>query len=186
MAWRWVRFAVVEVRVRAGEPAFSDEGRFFYFRSATISRHIRFAFCNVLRPAFTIQPLRVASMRSTNHRKYPNRSYRNDYDTASFGNSSASVLSTRNAARFDGGISAGGQIAPAETILSSRAIALARKGCIHEVPGAAEGLFPDSSNGDLENRPVFCYRATFFDSVMEFLDRHDRMAAQLQSFKSVE
>lgn len=125
-------------------------------------------------------------MRSTNHRKYPTRSYRNDYDFASFVNSSASVLSKRNAARFDGEFSANDQIAPAETILSGRAIALARKGCIHEDPGATADLFSDLSDGHLQKEPVFCYRATLFDSVMEFLDRRDRMAAQLQSFKIAE
>jgi hypothetical protein len=170
-----------------GEPGFSAEGWFHLFQERNY-----FATTSVLYfVTFFGQPSlsshkRVASMRSTNHRKYPTRSYRNDYDIASFGNSPASVLSTRNAARLDGGISASGQMAAAETILSGRAIALARKGCIHEVPGATAGLFPDSSNSDLENEPVFCYRATLFDSVMEFLDRHDRMAAQLQSFKSVE
>jgi len=125
-------------------------------------------------------------MRSTNHRKYPTRSYRNDYDLASFGDSSASVLSTSNAARFDGELSATGQIAPAETILSGRAIAAARKGCMHGNAGQETGLFPVANDSDMANEPVFFYRATLFDSVMDFLDRYDQMAAIQQSSKNAE
>lgn len=125
-------------------------------------------------------------MRSTNHRKYPARSYRNDYDVASFGNTSDSVLSTRNTARFDGEFSVSGQIGPAETILSGRAVAVARKGCIQENPAMVEDLFPHSSDGIVANKSVFCYRTTLFDSVMDFLDRHDRTTARLRPSKSAE
>lgn len=125
-------------------------------------------------------------MRSTNHRKYPTRSYRNDYDLASFGDSSASVLVTRNAARFDGEISATVQIAPAETILSGRAIAAARNGCTHDNAGQETGSFPDANESAMANQPVFFYRETLFDSVMDFLDRYDQMAAIRQSSKNAE
>lgn len=73
--------------------------------NATLCVEIRLKLCNVLPPALTIHALRVLLMRSTNHRKYPTRSYRNDSDFVSFGDSSASVLVTRNAARFDGELS---------------------------------------------------------------------------------
>jgi hypothetical protein len=125
-------------------------------------------------------------MRSTNHRKYPTRSYRGDYDFASFGNSSAPVLSTRNGARFDGEYSATGQLAPAENILSGRAIASTRTGCMQGKQGSASTSCPVASDSDMASEPAFCYRATLFDSVMDFLDRQDRMAAQLQSSKSAE
>jgi hypothetical protein len=124
-------------------------------------------------------------MRSTNHRKYPTRSYRNDYDFVFFGDSSASVLK-RNAARFDGEFSATGQIAPAETILSGRAVAIARKGSIHDGPARPPEQVPGASDSDVASQPAFCCRATLFDRVMEFLDRHDQMAARLPSSSSVE
>lgn len=120
-------------------------------------------------------------MRSTNHHKYPTRSHRNDYDFVSFGDSSASVLLTRNAARFDGELSATGQTAPAETILSGRTIAVARKSFIHDTPGRAIASDRVAHIGELPIRPGFFYRGTLFDSVMDFLDRRDRMAAQQQS-----
>jgi hypothetical protein len=37
---------------------------------------------------------------------------------------------------------------------------------------------------DRANEPVFFCRATLFDSVMDFLDRYDRSAAQQQSSNS--
>lgn len=127
-------------------------------------------------------------MRSTNHHKYPTRSYRNDYDFVSFGGSSASVLVTRNAARFDGELSATGQASPAESILSGRAAANPRigyMGDIQDFETASLAVAKENiRNAGIE--PVFCYRATLFDSVMEFLDRYDRVAARKQSFKSAE
>jgi hypothetical protein len=125
-------------------------------------------------------------MRSTNHRKYPTRSYRNDHDFASFGDSSASVLLTRNAARFDGEFSATGQLAPAESILSGRAIAPVRVGYMHGKQGPESTSCRAVSDSELERGPVSCYRPTLFDSVMDFLDRHDRMAASQQSSMSAE
>jgi hypothetical protein len=125
-------------------------------------------------------------MKSTNDRKYPTRSYANDDDFASFGNSSASVLSTRNAARFDGEYSAPGQSALAEHILSGREITSARTGRMHGKQSPASTSCPVGSDSDMASEPAFCYRATFFDSVMDFLDRQDRMAAQLQPSKSTE
>jgi hypothetical protein len=127
-------------------------------------------------------------MRSTNHHKYPARSYRNDYGFASFGDSSASVLSTRNAARFDGEFSATGQIGPAETILSGRAIAAARTGCMHgnHGSGTASCSVANGRMSDIASEPNFFYRATLFDSVMDFLDRYDQMAATKKSSQSAE
>ena len=125
-------------------------------------------------------------MRSTNHRKHPIRSYRNDSDFAPLGISSASVLTTRNAARFDGEFSATGQITPAENILSGRAVAGARKGYMldKQDPGSASGHIASDSYKDMVKEPGFFYRATLFDSVMDFLDRYDQMSARQQSGKS--
>jgi hypothetical protein len=125
-------------------------------------------------------------MRSTNHRKYPTRSYRNNYEIASFGDSSASVLATGNAARFDGELSATGQIGTAENILSGRAIAVARNGCTHDPADQETGSFPVANDSAMANEPVFLYRATLFDSVMDFLDRYDHIAAIRQSSKNAE
>jgi len=125
-------------------------------------------------------------MKSTNHRKYPTRSYRNNYDFASFGDSSASVLLTRTAARFDGKLSATGQIAPAESILSGRAVAAGSKSCMHGKASQETGSFPVANDSEMANEPVFFYRATFFDSVMDFLDRYDQMAAIQQSSNNAE
>lgn len=125
-------------------------------------------------------------MRSTNHRKPPMRSYRNDSDFAPLGIFSASVLSTRNAARFDGEFSATGQITPAESILSGRAIAGARKGYVLDKknPGSASHHVASDSCNDIVKEPVFFYRATLFDSVMDFLDRYDQLSSRQQSSKS--
>jgi hypothetical protein len=123
-------------------------------------------------------------MRSTNHRKYPTRSYWNDYDFAAFGDSSAAVFSTRNAARFDGEFSAMDQIAPAETIMSGRAVATARAGCLQDKQNCGTTSY-SVANGRMSvplNEPGL--RATLFDSVMDFLDRYDRMAA-VQNFASI-
>jgi len=125
-------------------------------------------------------------MRSTNHRKHTTRSHRNDYDFARFGDSSASVLSTRNAARFDGEFSATGQTAPAENILSGRAIAAARKGYLHDKPDPKTAAYPvaNESMKDRANEPAIFYPATLFDRVMDVLDRYDRLAARQQSSNS--
>jgi hypothetical protein len=125
-------------------------------------------------------------MRSTNHRKHPTRSHRNDYDFAPFGDSSASVLLTCNAARFDGEFSATGQTAPAESILSGRAIAAARKGYVHDKQDPRTSAYPvaNESMKDRADEPAFFYRATLFDRVMDFLDRYDRLAAQQQPSNS--
>jgi hypothetical protein len=81
-------------------------------------------------------------MRSTNHRKHPTRSDRNDYDFAPFGSSSASVLLKCNTARFDGEFSATGRKAPAESILSGHAIAEARKGYMHDKQDSERASYP--------------------------------------------
>jgi hypothetical protein len=124
-------------------------------------------------------------MRSINHRKHPARFYRNDIDFAPFGDASASVLITRNAARFDGELSATGQIAPAETILSNRAVVTARQGYMsdnQDLEAASTHAATDGAKGTAEE-PRFMYRTTLFDSVMDFLDRYDRMVAGQQSGK---
>lgn len=122
-------------------------------------------------------------MRSTNHRKYPTRSYRNDSDFVSFGDSSASVLVTRNAARFDREVSTTGQISPAESILSGRAVADMRIGYTQEMQDFDTGFHSDAkpSAESRANEPVFFRRATLFDSVMDFLDRRDRMTSRQES-----
>ena len=127
-------------------------------------------------------------MRSTNHHKYPTRFYRNDYDFVSFGDSSAAVLVTRNAARFDGELSATGQISPAESILSGRAVADTRIGYMNDIQtvDAAFQAAAAESAKDAASEPVFCYRTTLFDSVMDFLDRYDRMNARQRSATSAE
>jgi hypothetical protein len=124
-------------------------------------------------------------MRSINHRLHPARFYRNDIDFVPFGDTSASVLITRNAARFDGELSATGQIAPAETILSSRAVVTARQGYMsdNQDPETASGRAANDGTKDTAEEPRFMYRTTLFDSVMDFLDRYDRMAARQQSAK---
>lgn len=127
-------------------------------------------------------------MRSTNHRKYPTRCCRNDSDFVSFGDSSASVLVTRNAARFDGEFSTTGQISPAESILSGRAVADMRIGYIQDMPDF-ETAFRSDAKATTESRanePVFFRRATLFDSVMDFLDRRDPMTTRQQSLKTAE
>jgi hypothetical protein len=124
-------------------------------------------------------------MRSINHRKHPARFYRNDIDFAPVGDASASVLITRNAARFDGELSATGQIAPAETILSNRAVVTARQGYMsdnQDLEAASTHAATDGAKGTAEE-PRFMYRTTLFDSVMDFLDRYDRMVAGQQSGK---
>ncbi len=123
-------------------------------------------------------------MRSTNHRKYPPRSYRNNYDIASFADSSGSVLSKSNAARFDREFSANGQVDPAKNILPGRAIAAARNACTHESEAQETGSFPDANDSAMSNAAVFLHRATLFDNVMDFLDRCDQMAAIQQSSKN--
>lgn len=125
-------------------------------------------------------------MRLANHRKYPTRSYRNDDDFAFFGNSSLPVLSTRNAARFDGEFSVTRQATPAENILSGRAIASAWAGFIQGKQDSWATSSPVTSDSDMAGEPAFCHRATLFDCVMDYLDRQDRMAAQLQSSESAE
>jgi len=125
-------------------------------------------------------------MRSTNHRIHPTRSHRNDYDFAPFGDSSALVLSTRNAARFDGEFSATGQTAPAESILSGRAIAAAREGYLHDKQDPRKATYPvaNESMKDRANEPAIFYPATLFDRVMDVLDRYDRLAARQQPSNS--
>src|SRR5579863_4596498 len=125
-------------------------------------------------------------MRSTNHRKYPTRSHRNDSDFVSFGDSSASVLVTRNAARFDGELSMTGQISPAESILSGRAVADMRIGYMQDLQDFETAFHSDAkeSTESRVNEPVFFRRATLFDSVMDFLDRRDRMTSRQQSLNS--
>jgi len=125
-------------------------------------------------------------MRSINHRKHPTRSHRNDFDFAPYADSSALVLSTRNAARFDGEFSATGQIAPAENILSGRAIAASRKGYMHDKELRGTGFYPVANESSKvgAKEPVFRYRVTLFDSVMDFLDRYDRISAQQQPGQS--
>ena len=125
-------------------------------------------------------------MRSTNHRKYPTHSYRNDCNFDSFEDSSASVLLTSNAARFDGEFSAAGQIAPAKNILSDRAIAETGKSHMQAKTGLARDAFPVASGSDLAKESAFCYRTTLFDSVMDYLDRYDRMAAIERSRRNAE
>jgi hypothetical protein len=124
-------------------------------------------------------------MRSINHRKHPARPYRNDFDFAPFGDASASVLVTRNAARFDGEFSATGQIAPAETILSSRAVVTARQGYMHDQQSSVTATNSAANDGtkDTAMEPRFTYRTTLFDSVMDFMDRYDRMAGRQRSDK---
>jgi hypothetical protein len=124
-------------------------------------------------------------MRSINHRKHPARPYRNDFDFAPFGDVSALVLITRNAARFDGEFSATGQIAPAETILSSRAVVTARQGYMYDQQDfvTAPNAAANDDTKDTAMEPRFMYRNTLFDSVMDFLDRYDRMAGRQQSGK---
>lgn len=156
--------------------------------NATLCVEIRLKLCNVLPPALTIHALRVLLMRSTNHRKYPTRSYRNDSDFVSFGDSSASVLVTRNAARFDGELSTTGQISPAESILSGRPVADMRIGYTQEMQDF-ETAFHSGAKERTESRanePVFFRHATLFDSVMDFLDRRDRMITRQQSIKSAD
>ena len=118
-------------------------------------------------------------MRLANHRKYPTRSYRNDYDFAFFGNSSLPDLSTRNAARFGGEFSADSDATPAESMLSGHAIASARTGFIQGKSGFRGQSSPVTTDSELASEPVFCYRATLFDCVMDFWIDSDRRAAQL-------
>lgn len=125
-------------------------------------------------------------MRLANHRKYPTRSYRNDDDFAFFGNSSLPDLSSRNAARFDGEFSVTRHATPAESMLSGRAIASARTGFIQGKQDSGVTSSPVTTDSEMASEPAFCYRATLFDCVMDYLDRQDRRAAQLQSSKSAE
>ncbi|MGB8478333.1 MAG: hypothetical protein WCE63_05780 [Acidobacteriaceae bacterium] len=77
-------------------------------------------------------------------------------------------------------------MAPAETIPSDRAIAAARNDCTNDTTGQETGSFPVTTDSSMANESVFFYRATLFDSVMDFLDRYDQMAAIRQSSKNAE
>jgi hypothetical protein len=110
------------------------------------------------------------------------RSIPNDRDFALLGKSSASLLSTCNPARLDE-VPAVAQIASAENTLSGRTIGgFERDYVLHRyVP--LDSLEQTVSN-DSENTvdaPAFFYRATLFDSVMDYLDRYDRAAIRQQS-----
>jgi hypothetical protein len=115
-------------------------------------------------------------MQSADSVNHPTRSILNDHDFAPHRKSSASVLSTCNAARFDRGLPAGAQKASAENTLSGRTIGDLEKGYMFHRYAPSNGLEKTVSN-DAENAgntSLFFCRPTLFDSVMDFLDRLDR------------
>lgn len=121
---------------------------------------------------------------SGNH--HQTRSIPNDQDFAPPGKSSASVLSTRNAARLDRGLPAAAQIASAESTLSGRTIGDLENDYMlykYESSDRLDDVMSDDSE-NAGNRPIFFCRATLFDSVMDFLDRYDYTAIRQQSTRS--
>ncbi len=124
-------------------------------------------------------------MQSVERVNHQTRSIPNDGNFAPHKKSSASVLSTRDAARFDSGLPAAAQIASAENTPSSRTIAgLENDYMLHKYESSDSldhHMNDDSENAG--NTPIFFYRATLFDSVMDFLDQYDHCIRQ-QSTRS--
>lgn len=124
-------------------------------------------------------------MQSIDSGNHQTRSISNDHDFASIGSFSTSVLSKCNPARLDR-VPAAAQIAPAENTLSGRTIDDLEKNFMLHRYAPLNSLEQTVSN-DSENAvdaPVFFYRATLFDSVMDFLDRYDRTAIRQQSTRA--
>jgi hypothetical protein len=110
------------------------------------------------------------------------RSIQNDHDFALFGKSSASLLSKCNSARLDR-VPAAAQAAPAENTLSGRTIGDFERDYVLYRHATLDSLEQTVSN-DSENTvdaQAFFYRATLFDSVMDYLDRYDRAVIRQQS-----
>jgi hypothetical protein len=110
------------------------------------------------------------------------RSILNDHDFALLEKSSASLLSKCNPARLDR-MPAAAQIASAENTLSGRRIGDFEIDYVLYRHATLDSLEQTVSN-DSENTvdaQAFFYRATLFDSVMDYLDRYDRAAIRQQS-----
>jgi hypothetical protein len=125
-------------------------------------------------------------MQSTDSGNRQTRSIPNDHCFAPFGKSSASVHSKCNPARLDRALFSEAQIASVENTLPGRTIGdLERDYVLHRY--APLNSLEQAVSNDSENTvdaPVFFYRATLFDSVMDFLDRYDHTAIRQQSIRS--